>query len=97
MKLAHSDAKIVVVGSGGQLGRKLQCSGIFKGTLVALTREQLNITDRQSVKAAIDSIKPDWIINAAAFTSVDKAEAMPEVAYQINNEGAGHLAEAAFK
>jgi dTDP-4-dehydrorhamnose reductase len=55
----------------------------------------LDITDRQAVMDAVGSFKPSVIINAAAYTNVDKAEIEREIAYRVNATAAGHLADAA--
>lgn len=56
---------------------------------------ELDITDRQKVMDAASDLKPSVIINAAAFTDVDRAETEKEVAYKVNATAVGHLAEAA--
>ena len=60
-----------------------------------MSRDQLDITDLEQVTRSINSIKPDWVINAAAYTAVDKAESDSAGAYAINAEGAANLATAA--
>lgn len=62
--------------------------------LTALTREQLDITDRAAVRSAVEGLRPDWVVNAAAYTQVDLAEREPEAAFTMNRDGAAHLAEA---
>jgi dTDP-4-dehydrorhamnose reductase len=63
--------------------------------LICLERRQLDITDRDAVSAAVRAAQPDLIINAAAYTAVDRAESEPELARAVNADGAGHLARAA--
>jgi dTDP-4-dehydrorhamnose reductase len=63
--------------------------------LVCLTRRQLDITNEVAVAATIGAINPDLVINAAAYTAVDKAEAERESAFAVNATGAGNLAKAA--
>lgn len=87
--------KILVTGANGQLGWELQRAKPGDCELTALSRDQLDITDLEQVKNTINSIKPDWIINAAAYTAVDKAESDSAGAYAINAEGAANLAMAA--
>jgi len=87
--------KILVTGANGQLGWELQRAKPGDCELTALSRDQLDITDLEQVKNTINSIKPDWIINAAAYTAVDKAESDSAGAYAINADGAANLAMAA--
>ena len=89
--------KVLVVGKNGQVGSCLveqlrQSPEVF---LLALDRIELDITHQQQVKKVVDEFKPDIIINAAAYTAVDKAEANIELAYAINRDGPRFLAEAA--
>jgi dTDP-4-dehydrorhamnose reductase len=87
--------KILVTGANGQLGWELQRAKPDDCEFTALSRDQLDITDLEQVKNTINSIKPDWVINAAAYTAVDKAESDSEGAYAINANGAANLATAA--
>lgn len=84
--------KILLTGKSGQLGRELQES-VPQGTdLIALDRKELDISQRESVMAAVFSVQPDVIINAAAYTAVDKAESEVDLAFGINASGAENLA-----
>ena len=88
--------KVLLTGANGQLGRCVQ--DVFARTdyeLVALDRAALDISDAEAVSSAVAKHKPQAIINAAAYTAVDKAEAEPELAAQINTVGPGNLARAA--
>lgn len=85
--------KLLITGANGQLGKEL----ILKGqetdlTVIGLTRSQLDITNLIEVQSCIADIKPDLIINAAAYTKVDLAESEPELAYAINLNGVVNLA-----
>ena len=87
---------ILLAGAGGQLGRDLQPA--LAGTdLHPFDHGQLDITDAGAVKAAVERIRPDWIINAAAFNDVDGAEQAEDQAFAVNAAGAGNLAEAAAR
>jgi len=90
--------KILVTGADGQLGRCLQDRlRMTAHDGLALNRNQLDITDRQAVEAAIEGFRPDVIVNAAAYTAVDLAESGPEIVRRVNAEAVGYLAEAANK
>lgn len=87
--------RVMLTGAGGQVGLALQ-QVMPKGVaLLALDRNALDITNRQAVTEAATRFRPDWIINAAAYTAVDKAESEPESAFAINGDGAANLAQAA--
>jgi dTDP-4-dehydrorhamnose reductase len=86
--------RILVTGAGGQLGREL--IDVLAGDEVhGLDHRGLDITDQQAVLAAVERIRPAWIINAAAYNEVDAAESNPTQAFAVNASGAGHLAAAA--
>ncbi len=85
--------KILVLGSGGQLGLCLRDQ--FKKTvndLIYLPKEQLDITDFKTTSQAISSRTPDIVINLAAFTRVDQAESMPNLAHLINHAAVENIA-----
>jgi dTDP-4-dehydrorhamnose reductase len=88
--------KIVVTGSGGQLGRELQeLSASYPGAqFLFFTREQLSLTDTPAMEAMLEREQPHFLINAAAYTAVDKAEAEPELAMEVNGYAVGRLAAA---
>lgn len=85
--------RTLVLGANGQLGRTL-CKKLGKAA-IGLTREKLDITDRDAVLMAFSEIRPDVVINAAAYTNVDAAESDVELCNQVNIEGTRNLAEAA--
>ncbi|TSC93647.1 MAG: dTDP-4-dehydrorhamnose reductase [Candidatus Berkelbacteria bacterium Athens1014_28] len=88
--------KILIAGANGQLGTTLQ--KVFAGDELILTdSDNLDITDKLAVENFVDEKKPDLIINAAAYTAVDKAEVEKELAQKINVDGAKNLALAAKK
>lgn len=84
--------KVLVTGANGQLGLELQATCPANITLIAAGRDMLDITDPQQVAAALAEHQPDAIINAAAYTAVDKAESDVENAYAINHTAAATLA-----
>ena len=88
--------KVLVTGSNGQVGYCLvQQLRQQNADFLALDRDQLDITQRQAVWQTVSDYRPDVIINAAAYTAVDKAESEVEQAFAINRDGAAYLAEAA--
>jgi dTDP-4-dehydrorhamnose reductase len=89
--------KILLTGKTGQVGGEL--NNILKdtGKLVSVGREQLDLSKIDSIEPAVLEIQPDIIINAAAYTAVDKAEEEPELAMTINGVAPGVLAKAAKK
>jgi dTDP-4-dehydrorhamnose reductase len=89
--------KILLTGKNGQVGYELERSLQGLGEIIALDREQMNLADLIQVRDVIRTIKPDLIVNAAAYTSVDKAESEPELAMRINGEAPAVMAEEARK
>lgn len=89
--------KILVTGSNGQVGSCLvkRLNQMPEIEFLAVNREQLDITDCEAVNKLVDEFKPDAIINAAAHTTVDKAEQEVELSYAINRDGPQFLAQAA--
>jgi dTDP-4-dehydrorhamnose reductase len=87
--------KILLTGKNGQVGFELQKKLSALGEVIATDREELDLVNPDAIRAFIDQIKPDIIINPAAYTAVDKAESEPELAYQINTVAPGVLAQKA--
>ena len=88
--------KILLTGGDGQLGQALQQQlRQSPWQLISLNRQQLDITNQAAVASALRQHQPQWVINAAAYTQVDRAEQQPGLAMAINTQGAGHLATAA--
>jgi len=86
---------VLVTGGNGQLGQALQavssdCVGI---DFHFADSAQADITDKDQLHALFSQIKPDYCINAAAYTAVDQSESEPEKAYAVNATGAQNLAE----
>lgn len=87
--------KIFLCGAGGMLGQSL--TRLFSGTkyeLIASTQETLDLTDALAVQAAILAVKPDFVINAAAYTKVDAAETEKSLAFAVNELGVVNLVNA---
>jgi dTDP-4-dehydrorhamnose reductase len=91
--------KILITGRNGQVGRCLVdlLEAQTELTFLALGREELDITDSIQVDKIVSEFQPNIIINAAAYTAVDKAEQESELAYAINRDGPLNLAHAANK
>ncbi len=89
--------KILLTGANGQLGSELQATCPEHISLIPTDYTSLDITQPEQVKAALDTHQPDVIINAAAYTAVDKAETDVERAYAINHLAAVTLAQEAHQ
>ena len=87
--------RALITGASGQVGSALLRSVPPQTELRALTRPQLDISDARAVRSAVAAFQPALIINAAAYTAVDKAESEPFLADAINAQAPQHLAEAA--
>jgi len=87
--------KILLTGAAGQLGRELKRSLACLGELVACDRSQLDLAEPEALRAAVRAIAPTVIVNAAAYTAVDKAETEPDIATAINATAPAILAEEA--
>jgi len=87
--------KILLIGCGGQLGRELKRSLACLGELVACDREQMDLSSPDALRATVRAKAPTVIVNAAAYTAVDRAEAEAAVAEAINATAPGILAEEA--
>ncbi len=89
--------RIAVTGVKGQVASSLLERAKNRCDIVALGRPDLDLADRDSVLRALEAARADAIVNAAAYTAVDKAEQEEALAFQVNAEGAGHVAEAAAR
>ncbi|MFZ9832094.1 MAG: dTDP-4-dehydrorhamnose reductase [Vulcanococcus sp.] len=97
--------KVILTGGAGQLGQALRRSApaAIAGTAVQLittTRSggegtiALDLADAEACRALVEQHQPDWLINAGAYTAVDKAESEPELAHAVNAQAPGAMAEA---
>jgi len=85
--------KLLVLGCGGQVGRELCRLAWPAGyTVAAHDRDRIDITRREAVVAAVARERPDFVINAAAYTAVDRAESEPDAAWAGNCTGPANLA-----
>lgn len=84
-----------MLGAGGQLGQALARTAPSRHEVIARTRAELDIADAAAVRRESAELRPDWILNAAAYTQVDRAEDEPARAAAINDAAVGTLAQAA--
>ena len=87
--------RILLTGKNGQVGWELQRALAPLGEITACDREQLDLCNVSQVRRRIRELQPQLIVNAAAYTAVDRAESEPEVAMQINATAPAAMAEAA--
>ena len=87
--------KILVTGKNGQVAQSMLHSTQDGVEIVALGRPELDITDKTSIAKAVQVYKPDIVVNAAAYTAVDKAETEIQEAFAVNRDGAKNVAEVA--
>ena len=96
--MPSANARIVLTGAGGQFGQTLVAcwpdSLLSQYELIPLMRGDLDIADAAAVHSTLDALQPVLIINAAAYTAVDKAESEAEAAFAINERGVANLAAA---
>ena len=86
--------RIAVVGRSGQLAHALRTEAVARQSEVVLGgRPDVDITNPLSIARFLENFRPDLVINASAYTAVDKAESEPESVFRVNAEGVGHLAE----
>lgn len=87
--------RIIVTGANGQLGKALrhEFEQLADFEVLYTDADTLDITDSAAIKASFDSFKPYIVINAAAYTAVDKAESEPELCARINADAPGLLAQ----
>ncbi|MDJ0746698.1 MAG: dTDP-4-dehydrorhamnose reductase [Xenococcaceae cyanobacterium MO_167.B27] len=87
--------KILLTGITGQVGQELQTTLTSVGEVIGVTRQELDLSNPEQIQDAITQIQPNIIINAAAYTAVDKAESESELAMAINANAPKVMAEAA--
>jgi dTDP-4-dehydrorhamnose reductase len=86
---------ILLLGKCGQLGWELHRCLLPLGQVVALDAPEIDVSDRQAVQGLVQELRPAVILNATAYTAVDRAESEPELAQAVNGHAPGYLAEAA--
>jgi len=83
--------KVLLLGAGGMLGQDLVATTPQEVSLLPLTHAALDISDTESMRACVEQFRPELIINAAAYTAVDKAETEPQLAFRVNAEAVEQL------
>ena len=86
--------RILVLGAGGQVGRALQVHCAHLGEVVALDRSDADFAAPGAVARAVERVKPKLVVNAAAYTAVDKAESETDLAQRINADAVSEIARA---
>lgn len=84
--------KVLITGVNGQLGKALLATRPENWTCIALDRHALDLTDADAIARAVDAEQPDLVLNAAAYTAVDRAESEPDLAQAINAGAPGAFA-----
>ena len=87
--------KVLITGANGQVGWELQRSLAPLGEVLALGHAQLDLANADAIRQALRHAAPDLIVNAAAYTAVDRAEQEPELAQAVNGDAPGIMAEEA--
>lgn len=89
--------RVLLLGAGGMLARDLVHQAPPGAALVPLTRRDVDATDDAAVSRAVADTRPGLIINCAAYTNVDRAEAEPEQAFAVNGQAPGIIGQAASR
>ncbi|MGA2989169.1 MAG: dTDP-4-dehydrorhamnose reductase [Candidatus Korobacteraceae bacterium] len=89
--------KLLILGHLGQVGVELQRTLAPLGELALADKESVDLARPQTIRELLAQTNPDVVVNAAAYTAVDKAEAEPELALAINGTAAGVIAEEAAR
>lgn len=89
--------RLLLTGCNGQLGFELQRSLAPLAEVIAISRDDCDLSDETALRALIQEIEPDGIVNPAAYTAVDKAESDAELARKINSDAPRIMGEEATK
>ncbi len=88
--------KVLVIGAGGQLGSEMvEVSRVFGHETLAIDFPEIDIGNIESPRECLNSVRPDLVVNCAAYTAVDDCESNEGIAYALNGEGPANLARAA--
>jgi dTDP-4-dehydrorhamnose reductase len=97
MAAAAARPRILVTGGSGQVGEALRRTLASLGEIAAPSSAELDLTDADSIRKAMKTLQPRWVVNAGAHTAVDKAESEPERAMAINATAPAVFADEAKK
>lgn len=89
--------KILLTGKNGQVGFELHRALAPLGIVYAVDVAECNLADEQSIRQLVQRVRPDVIVNSAAYTAVDKADSEPEIAHAVNAKAPGIVGEEAEK
>jgi dTDP-4-dehydrorhamnose reductase len=92
-----TNPRVLIVGNAGQLGRELEKIFTGYGPIVGVDRESVDLADAEKTRELVRRTAPDIILNAAAYTAVDRAESERDLAYAINAQAPRVLAEEAHR
>ena len=94
-----SGVRVFVVGAEGQIARSLREAALAEPDIVLghSTRPEVDLTRAETILPAMEAFRPHLVVNAAAYTAVDRAESEPDRAFVINRDGAGAVAVAAAR
>ena len=95
--IGNSRPVVLVFGKNGQVGYELARALNDISDVIACDRDDVDLTVAKEIIGKIKDVKPDFVINCAAYTAVDKAEQEPELAYRVNSDAPGIMANAAKK
>jgi dTDP-4-dehydrorhamnose reductase len=88
---------VLLFGAAGQLGHELATRLSVLGPVTALTRQQIDLSNATALRSLLQAVRPALIVNAAAYTAVDKAEQEPALAQAINATAPAVMAEEAAR
>jgi dTDP-4-dehydrorhamnose reductase len=92
--MTGAPVRVLLTGAAGQLGQALVAAAPAHWQLIACGRRELDLADPEACRQAVRQHRPDWVLNAGAYTAVDRAESEPELALAVNAGAPQAFAEA---